>query len=112
MHELSIVMGIIEIAEKQATKNGFDKAEAIELEIGTMAGIEFEALDFAWEMAVKDTILENATRTISKVQARARCVSCKHEFNTDSAFAGCPKCNEQFSEVLCGKELRVKTITF
>ena len=62
MHELSIVMGIIKIAEVEAEKAGAKNVDLIELEIGNLAGVEIEALDFAWTEAVKHTILENAKR--------------------------------------------------
>ncbi len=58
MHEFSIAMSIIEIAEDEAKKA---KAEAIKeliLDIGTMSGIEFYALDTAMEMAVKTPCLK------------------------------------------------------
>ena len=44
MHELSIALGIVKIAEEEMAKAGSNQIEAIELEIGTLAGIEFESL--------------------------------------------------------------------
>ena len=41
MHELSVAMGIVKIAETETEKAGAREVEAIELEIGTLAGIEF-----------------------------------------------------------------------
>jgi hydrogenase nickel incorporation protein HypA/HybF len=111
MHELSIVMGIIDVAKKELAKAKLDRIETIELDIGTLSGIEFEALDFAWEMAVSDTVLENAERKINRIQAKAKCVSCGYTFNTNSIFDQCPKCNEMFTEILSGKELKIKSIT-
>jgi Zn finger protein HypA/HybF involved in hydrogenase expression len=53
--------------------------DSIELEIGTQAGIEFDALDFAWDVGVRNTVLQQAERKIDKVQAMARC-SCGCEY--------------------------------
>lgn len=111
MHELSIVMGIIDIAQKEIKKANLRKVETIEIDIGTLAGIEFEALDFAWQMAVDNTVLQNAERKINVIQAKAKCVSCGHIFNTNSVFDQCPKCNEFFTEIITGRELKVKAIT-
>jgi len=110
MHELSIVMGIINIAKAEVKKANLKKVDEIELDVGTLAGIEFEALDFAWQMAVQDTVLATAKRKINKIEAKAKCISCEHIFSTKSVFDQCPKCNEIFSEILSGKELRVKTL--
>ena len=57
MHELSIVMGILKIAETETKKAGAKKVDLIELEIGTLAGIELRALEFVWSGEVKDTVL-------------------------------------------------------
>ena len=110
MHELSIVMGIIDIAKAELKKANLKKVDEIELDVGTLAGIEFEALDFAWQMAVQDTVLATAKRKINKIEAKAKCISCEHIFLTKSVFDQCPKCNEIFSEILSGKELKVKTL--
>ena len=110
MHEFSIAMSIIEIAEDEAKKA---KAEAIKeliLDIGTMSGIEFYALDTAMEMAVKNTMLEKTKLTINKIQARAKCTECSSEFDMDNVYDPCPKCNSLYHELLSGKELQIKSI--
>ena len=47
MHELSIVMGIVDLATKQALANGAILIEEIELEIGCLSGIEMDSFEFA-----------------------------------------------------------------
>ena len=64
MHELSIALGIVKIAEDESAKANANSVKVIELEIGSMSGIEMDSLDFAWPVAVKDTVLENARRDI------------------------------------------------
>ncbi len=111
MHELSIVMGIVDIANEEMRKHHAHHVESIELEIGTLAGVEFDALDFAWEAGVRNTVLQNSKKIINKVQARARCPECDTEFWVDEPFAPCPVCNNVLLEYLNGKELRVKSLT-
>lgn len=110
MHEMSIVMGIIKIAENEATKAGIEKFKAIDLEIGTLAGIEFEALDFAWKVAVEETVLEKAEKRIHKIQAEAICGDCDHLFKIKHIHDSCPKCGSFLKNVIKGKELRVKSL--
>ena len=76
MHELSIVMGILKIAETEAEKAGAKTVDLIELEIGSLAGIELEALDFVWSGAVKDTVLEHAVRKIDLIKGKGQCMEC------------------------------------
>lgn len=110
MHELSIVMGIIEIAEEAVISKPDYVVKSIELEIGTMAGIIPEALDMAWESAIKDTFLEHAQRNITWVKAEAKCSDCGHVFDIKVLYDACPECGSFYSDILKGKELRVTAL--
>ena len=110
MHELSIALGIVKIAEDETTKANAHKVELIELEIGTLAGIDFESLDFVWPAAVKDTVLENAIKKINVIKGKAKCVDCDTVFDVKYLYDPCPKCNSNFKGILQGKELRVKAL--
>lgn len=110
MHELSIVLSIVDIAREEARKHDAHRVESIELEIGTMAGVEFSALEFAWEAGVKNTILEGSQKVINKIEAEARCANCGVIFKMEEPFSLCPVCNNYLVEYLCGKELRVKSL--
>lgn len=110
MHEFSIAMSIIEIAETEARSANSEKILSMELSIGTMAGIEFYALDTAMEMAVKNTLLENTDIKVNKIQAIARCTDCNTEFPINHITDECPKCSCLFSDIISGKELKIKSI--
>ncbi|MGB5190979.1 hydrogenase maturation nickel metallochaperone HypA [Robiginitalea sp.] len=110
MHELSIAMGIVKIAESETHKAGASKVECIELEIGTLAGIEFESLDFVWPLAVKDTVLEQAEKRIEVIQGQARCMDCDTLFEVKKFYDSCPVCRSNLKAILKGKELRVKAL--
>jgi hydrogenase nickel incorporation protein HypA/HybF len=110
MHELSIVMSIINIAEQQASKANAMSIDEIELDIGTLSGIEFDALDFAWTEGVKRTILENAVRKINKIEAFADCLDCGISFSIQHYYDACPVCGGHLINITKGKELRVRSL--
>ncbi len=110
MHEMSIALSIVKIAEDEARKAKVDRFATIDLEIGTLAGIEFDALDFVWEAAVKESVLENAQKRISKIPAKARCADCGEVFYPSFVYDDCPACGSYFKAILQGKELRVKSL--
>lgn len=110
MHELSIVMSIIGIAEKEAAKCGAAAIEEIEMDIGELSGIEMAAFDFAWEQAVKGTILENAEKKIHRIEGAATCMDCNTAFAMQQLYEPCPHCGSHFSNIKKGKELRVKSL--
>ena len=110
MHELSIAMEIVDIVGTEVEKNGGKNVEELELEIGEMAGIVFEALDFALEEAVKGSILEKADIKILKTPGKAQCQDCGKKYYVTDFFSLCPECNSPRSEIIQGKELKVKSI--
>lgn len=110
MHELSVALGIVKIAEEETRKAGAHSVESIDLEIGTLAGIEFDSLDFVWSSAVKDSVLENAIKHISVIQGKAKCLDCQFEFEINKYYDSCPKCESSLKGILQGKELRVKSL--
>ncbi len=110
MHEMSIALEIVNIAEEEAKKADVKSFSAIDLEIGTLAGIEFDSLNFVWEAAVKDSVLEKAEKRIVKINALAKCVDCEHEYPVIYIHDSCPKCGSFLKTILHGKELRVKSL--
>lgn len=110
MHEMSIVKSIIAIAEEEAVKANVNSFSSIELEIGTIAGIEFDALNFVWKIAVKNTILEKATMHITKINAKAACENCKAIFPIQFIHDSCGKCGSFQKKIIQGKELRIKSL--
>ncbi len=111
MHELSIIASIVDIAEAEVKKAGASQVESIELEIGELAGVEWQALDFAWEVGVQHSVLEQAERQVNRIPGQARCAECKSSFLMEQIFDPCPICGSYFNEILSGKELRVKALT-
>lgn len=110
MHELSIALGIVKIAESETAKAKAKKVELIELEIGTLAGVEFESLDFVWPSAVKDTVLEYAVKKIDVIKAKGKCLDCNSVFEIQNIYDPCPNCNSFIKGIIKGKELRVKAL--
>jgi hydrogenase nickel incorporation protein HypA/HybF len=111
MHELSIAMSIVDAADKEVHKAQASRVDDIVLEIGKLAGIEFDALDFAWPIAIKESVLAGANRHIDIINGRGHCLECGHEFDLDDRFDPCPNCSNQLIEIIKGKELKIKSLT-
>jgi len=111
MHELSIALSIVDIAEKEVKKNNASEVIEIELEIGKLSGVEPYALDFAWDQAILKTVLEKAKRKTLYIEAKAECQDCGHQFEIDNLYDECPVCKSYMKELISGRELRVKSLT-
>jgi hydrogenase nickel incorporation protein HypA/HybF len=111
MHELTIVLNIVEIAADQLSKHNGKQIETIELEIGTLAGIEMEAFHSAWSVALPGSVLENAQLTIKPVDAIAKCRQCQQEYSIKDLYEACPQCGSFRYDLVQGKELKVNSIS-
>lgn len=111
MHEFSLAQNIIEIVEETVAKNNAGKVSSIELEIGTLSGVEFSALDMALESLQPGSVIEGAEISKQIIKGKAKCPNCQHEFEPDDYFEACPACGNFGAEIIKGKELRVKSIT-
>jgi hydrogenase nickel incorporation protein HypA/HybF len=110
MHELSIALSIVELAEEEARKANASSISKVEVEIGTMAGVEIEALKFCWDSAIEGTIAGKAELVIHSVAGEANCMECGKAFPIEHFFAECPHCKSFRYEVTKGKELRVSSL--
>ena len=60
VHELSIALRIIEIAEDEARRNGSRKIDAVHLRLGALSGVAREALLFSYRLACEGTVAEGS----------------------------------------------------
>lgn len=110
MHEFSIIQNIIDIACETAKVNHVTHVHAVEVEIGKAAGVIREAMEFAWEAAVKDSNLSDAILKITEKPLIVKCMICQHQYEPCDIYEPCPGCGEVNPEVISGKELKVVAI--
>jgi hydrogenase nickel incorporation protein HypA/HybF len=112
MHEFTIAISIVEIAETSALKNGASQVSAVEVDIGEASGVVKEALEFAWESATaSSTLLKKSGLILHSVPVLMHCNSCENLFSPDELFDACPGCGEISVTIIQGRELKVKSIT-
>ncbi|MFF7637776.1 hydrogenase maturation nickel metallochaperone HypA [Kitasatospora sp. NPDC008050] len=108
MHEMSIALAVIEQVERAAAEHGARAVEEVLLQVGQLAGVVPQALDFCYELACADTVLAGSTLTVEPVAARARCADCGREWAVGMPpDLGCPGCGGAHTELLAGRELRI-----
>lgn len=109
MHEFSLVMSMLDVAETAARADGATRIDAIHLEIGALAGVVPEALSFAFEGARQGTMAHDARLEVVHLPAIAYCASCRSEFELDNRFgiAMCPSCDTPSADLRQGREMHV-----
>lgn len=110
MHELSVAESIFRLAGEKIAAYPDKKPIQINLEIGLLSGIEFEALEFAISSVIKDTPFENTQVIIEKINPLARCKQCNQEFEPEDYITCCPNCGSFTFRFLKGKELLIRSI--
>jgi len=95
----------------QAAVHRASRVNRIVLRIGALAGVDPEALRFAFEVVSRSTVAEGATLVIEPVAARAYCPECSREFDVETGFIfTCPVCNGLCGEIRCGRELELSRL--
>lgn len=109
MHELSIALSIIDLAEKEARSAGSTRITEVQIEIGQLAGVDREALEFSLEMARQKTMMSNAKIAIETIPGIAFCNQCQSSFRTIELIPSCPDC-DSLTHLVNGTELKLKSI--
>ena len=108
MHELSIAMSIVELAEEESARRGGAHINAVHLKLGALSGVVSEALLSSWEMACYDTDLRDSKLIIEKIPVLVYCRVCAARRRLESVqWFICPECRSVVSEVIEGRELQV-----
>jgi hydrogenase nickel incorporation protein HypA/HybF len=107
MHELSIAMSIVELAEEEALRRGA-KINAVHLKLGALAGVVKSALQSSYEMACENTALQGSQLIVEEVPVVVYCPSCRADRPLSSIqFFSCAECGAPTSQIVQGKELEV-----
>lgn len=108
MHELSIAMSIIDVAEEEARRRGGAPVLAVHLKLGPLAGVVDEFLRSAWELACERTLLEGSSLVIEQVPLVVRCPACQADRPAVSIQQiRCRECGHEPERILSGRELEV-----
>jgi hydrogenase nickel incorporation protein HypA/HybF len=111
MHEFSLALNIIDLCEDALKEHHLRNISELVIEIGTLAGVDKEALETALESIKPNSILETSEITFVFKKAIATCAQCNATFEPEDSFSPCPDCNTYGIKLLAGQELIIKSIT-
>ena len=108
MHELSIAMSIVELAEEEIERRGNVQITAVHLKLGELSGVVKEALVASYEMACEGTSLAGSRLVVENVPVVAFCSRCQAPRPVSSIqLFCCAECGTPTSEIVQGKEIEV-----
>ncbi|MFW6114960.1 MAG: hydrogenase maturation nickel metallochaperone HypA [Thermodesulfobacteriota bacterium] len=110
MHEFSIAASLLEIISQEASTYGDSKVTGVTLKIGTLSGVVFESLEFAFQAVSQGTVAEGANLVIERVALRIACRACGTTSMPADPFIICPHCGSGDVEIIAGRELQIESM--
>jgi hydrogenase nickel incorporation protein HypA/HybF len=112
MHELSIALSLLEVAEEEIEKQGGGaRVEAVYLRMGPLSGIVKESLISAFELACERTPFEGSRLVFEDVPIVVFCSKCNGERAVHSVQdICCVECNTPSAEIVHGRELLLSAL--
>jgi hydrogenase nickel incorporation protein HypA/HybF len=110
MHELSLMEAVRDQALAAAHAEGAIRITVISLRVGELAGVEVEALRFAFPVAMAGTIAAGAELRIESEAAECHCPNCDAPFPAPHGCCDCPRCGAISRQLLCGRHLRLLSL--
>ena len=110
MHELSLMESVRDQALAAALAEGASRITAINLRIGSLAGVEPDALRFAHTVVMAGTIAAGAELRIDTEAAECHCTACGAPFPALYGCCDCPRCGAISRQLLRGRDLRLLSL--
>jgi hydrogenase nickel incorporation protein HypA/HybF len=107
MHELGIAVSILESVRSEALRHPDGRITKVVVKIGELSGVDRDALQFGFEVLVKDTEWEPVVLELEYIPRVQRCSKCAYEFRMTEFDPQCPLCGEFFTDCVRGEELDI-----
>lgn len=111
MHELGIVLHVLDTVNQVKQENHLTKIGSITLEIGEVSGIVPKYLSDCYVWAIKKYEgFEDSTLNFEIIPAKTQCHSCHHVYPTIKYGKECPNCHSIDTVLLTGNQTSIKQI--
>lgn len=111
MHEVSIAMSIVDLAEEEALNRGGLRVVAVHMRLGTLTGVVKDALLSSYEIASHDTTLAGSRLVIEDVPGMVYCPACAALRPVVALeWFSCSTCGGVASEIVQGKDMEVVSL--
>jgi hydrogenase nickel incorporation protein HypA/HybF len=110
MHELSLAESALQIVEEAARTQHFTGVRVVWLEVGSLAGVEPDALRFCFEAVADGTVAQGAQLEIVAAPGSGACADCGSVHPVSGLLDACPACGGYAVRVTGGTGMRVKEL--
>lgn len=103
MHEMSLAVSLLAMAEAEAAQAGCARITAVTVHYGQISGVMPDALALAFDSLIAGGPHRGASLELVQLPLRLRCPSCQAVFpgsGPESRFLPCPDCGEEFGHTV------------
>ncbi len=112
MHEVSIVLGMIDELSRIANENEAKSISLVTLKIGKLSGIVTDSLKFAFDaVKLEHPFISSAEILINEIPLVYQCNACKNDFEAeDIYFPNCTNCKSNDLILVSGEEQHIESV--
>ena len=111
MHELGIVVRVVEQVEKVAEENKVEKVAKLTLEVGEVSSVVPDLFTDCFEWSKKKSkYLEDCELELIILEGISYCQDCKETYKTTEYAKQCPHCGSYNTYLVTGDEINIKNI--
>jgi len=119
VHEFSVTTQTVNSILEEAKKHNAKRVDEVHLLIGKLTFLGLEQVRFAYEILVKDTIMEDSKLYIEEKDGVVKCGNCGYEgdfkyeddpvYHVPTPTLHCPKCGGVVN-IVGGRECTIKSV--
>ena len=111
MHELGIVVHVINQIEKLAKEKDIKEVKELTLEVGEVSGVVKQYFVDAFEWAKKRTkYMKECKLNLVIIEGISYCEDCKETFRTTEFGKTCPKCGGGNTYLVTGRDVSIRDV--
>jgi len=110
MHELGLVINIVQQIEDYMDENQLEGVETLVLQVGKLSEVYPKYLKDVYPIAVENTRLKDTKLVIEETAGIGRCESCHFVYNLVENNNRCPVCDHHEFSIISGREFLIKEI--
>ena len=111
MHELGIVVHVIDMVEKAAEENHVHKVMKLDLEVGEVSTIVPDYFRDCYQWAIKKTrYMQECELNLIVVEGKSYCQDCRKTYRTTEYGKACPYCGGYHTYLGSGRDVMIRDI--
>lgn len=110
MHELGIIIKVVEQVEEFCKANNLTEIDKLVLEVGELSSMYPKYIEDVYPIAVENSMLANTELVIEMLPGIVKCNECNFSYNPKINNDSCPLCKSKDFTTITGTDFNIKAI--